>query len=181
MNKWIIKRRILQIKVFISKLVGQGGASRSELMRKSGLFYKMGKGGAWHPGTVPTEPWLMNIGENLVVAAGVSFITHDVCHRTLNACYEEKVVPYLGTITIGDNVTICANTMIMPNVKIGSNVIIGAGSIVTKDIPSFTVYAGNPAHYICDLETLYKKRLLEKNDLTSEYDAEKMKEYFWGS
>lgn len=37
--------------------------------------------------------------------------------------------------------------------------IIGAGSVVTTDIPEGTVYAGNPAKYICDINTFKKKHL----------------------
>ena len=36
----------------------------------------------------------------------------------------------------------------MPGVHIGDNVVIGAGSIVTKDIPAWTVAAGNPCKVI---------------------------------
>lgn len=42
MNKWVLKRRILQVKVGLSKILCQSGAKRSELMRKSGLIYHLG-------------------------------------------------------------------------------------------------------------------------------------------
>lgn len=41
---------------------------------------------------------------------------------------------------------------------IGNNVIIGAGSVVSGVIPDNTVYAGNPAKKICDLDEFYQKR-----------------------
>ncbi len=41
-----------------------------------------------------------------------------------------------------------ANSIILAGVTIGENSVVGAGSIVTKDIPPFTVYAGNPAKFI---------------------------------
>jgi len=47
-------------------------------------------------------------------------------------------------IKIGSNVWIGADAIILPGVTIGDNVIIGAGSIVTKDIPSDSIAAGNP-------------------------------------
>ncbi|WP_318443414.1 serine O-acetyltransferase [Photobacterium leiognathi] len=49
---------------------------------------------------------------------------------------------------IGDNVYIGPNTCIIGKKNIGNDVIIGAGSIVTKDIPSFSVVAGNPFRII---------------------------------
>lgn len=54
---------------------------------------------------------------------------------------------------IGDNVYICANSVVIGGVHIGDNVIIGAGSVVTKDIPSNSVYAGNPARFIKALDS----------------------------
>lgn len=50
-----------------------------------------------------------------------------------------------GKTIIGSDVWIGDNVIILPNVKIGNGVCIGAGSIVTKDIPSYTVCAGVPA------------------------------------
>ena len=47
--------------------------------------------------------------------------------------------------------------MVLPNVTIGDNVVIGANSTVTKDIPSNSVYAGNPAKFICTIEEYIEK------------------------
>ena len=47
-------------------------------------------------------------------------------------------------MTIGDNVWLGGNTVICPGVHIGDNVVIGAGSVVTKDIPDWSIAAGNP-------------------------------------
>lgn len=44
-----------------------------------------------------------------------------------------------------------ANSIILAGVTIGENSVVGAGSIVTKDIPPFTVYAGNPAKLIKEI------------------------------
>ncbi|WP_345993683.1 acyltransferase [Sulfurimonas sp. HSL-1716] len=41
-----------------------------------------------------------------------------------------------------------ANSIILPGVEIGENSIVGAGSVVTKNVPSRTIYAGNPAKLI---------------------------------
>lgn len=50
--------------------------------------------------------------------------------------------------TIGNNVTVGAQVVIIGNITIGDQVIIGAGSVVVKDIPSYSVVAGNPAKVI---------------------------------
>lgn len=50
-----------------------------------------------------------------------------------------------GPVVIGKNVWLGDNVVILPNVTIGDGVIVGANSVVTKDIPSFSVAAGCPA------------------------------------
>ena len=48
-------------------------------------------------------------------------------------------------ITIEAHVFIGVRAMIMPGVKIGKNAVVGAMSVVTKDVPTDQVVAGNPA------------------------------------
>lgn len=50
-----------------------------------------------------------------------------------------------GKVKIGNNVWIGNNVCIMAGVTIGDGVIIGANSVVTKDVPAYTVVAGVPA------------------------------------
>lgn len=54
--------------------------------------------------------------------------------------------------TFGDNVYIAANSTIIGGIQIGSNVIIGAGSVVTHDIPDNSVFVGNPAHFVRNID-----------------------------
>lgn len=51
-------------------------------------------------------------------------------------------------VIIGNNVWIGNNVIVLKGVTIGDNCIIGAGSVVTKDVPSNTAVAGNPAKII---------------------------------
>lgn len=53
-----------------------------------------------------------------------------------------------GPVMIGNNVWIGDKTTILPGVKIGDGCIIGANSVVTKDIPPYTIAAGNPCKII---------------------------------
>ncbi len=53
-----------------------------------------------------------------------------------------------GGIRIGRNCWIGANTVILDGVSLGNDVIVGAGSVVAKDLPSWSVAAGNPAKII---------------------------------
>ena len=52
---------------------------------------------------------------------------------------------------IENNVFIGANSMILKGVKIGDRSIIGAGSVVTKNVPSDQIWAGNPAKFIREI------------------------------
>ncbi|KAK5631773.1 hypothetical protein RRF57_007487 [Xylaria bambusicola] len=57
-------------------------------------------------------------------------------------------IEYAKPVVIGDDCWIGGNTTIMPGVTIGKGCTIGAGSIVTKDIPDFSVAIGTPARVV---------------------------------
>lgn len=58
----------------------------------------------------------------------------------------------IGNVIVGDYCWIGAHVFIKEGVTIGNNVVVGANSVVTKDIPSFTVVAGTPAKIIKKIE-----------------------------
>ena len=53
-----------------------------------------------------------------------------------------------GDTVIGNDVWIGSEAMIMPGIKIGDGAIIGSRSLVTKDVPAYSIVAGNPAKEI---------------------------------
>ncbi|MFF5370694.1 acyltransferase [Streptomyces sp. NPDC013187] len=53
-------------------------------------------------------------------------------------------------ITVGDDVWIGSHVIVVDGVTIGDHCVIGAGAVVTKDLPAWTVAAGNPARRIRD-------------------------------
>ena len=87
----------------------------------------------------------VTIGDNCQFAPNVSIYTagHPIHPVSRNSLYEYGI-----SVTIGDNVWIGGNTVILPGVHIGSNTVIGAGSVVSKDIPDWTVATGNPCRVI---------------------------------
>ena len=53
-----------------------------------------------------------------------------------------------GKVTIGDWVYIGTNSLIMPGITIGDGALIAAGSVVTKDVPEYSIVGGVPAKVI---------------------------------
>jgi acetyltransferase-like isoleucine patch superfamily enzyme len=53
-----------------------------------------------------------------------------------------------GEVKIGNKVWIATNALILPGVTIGEGAVVAAGSVVTKDVPPFSVVGGNPAKII---------------------------------
>ena len=101
-----------------------------------------------------TEPYLVSIGDNVIIAGGVRFATHDA-----SACYYIPGASDLyGRITIGDNCFLGMGSLITPGVTLANNCIVGAGSVVTKSfVEPGSVIAGNPARKICTTEELRAK------------------------
>lgn len=86
----------------------------------------------------------IEIGENSTLAYGVTILTSANPHGPLNKLselYPEMKAP----VIIGADVWIGANATILPGVKIGDFSIVAAGAVVTKDVPSGVLVAGNPA------------------------------------
>ena len=51
-------------------------------------------------------------------------------------------------VLIGKDVWLGANVIVLPGRTIGDGAVVGAGSVVTKDVPAFTIVAGNPAKFV---------------------------------
>jgi len=86
------------------------------------------------------------IGKFVVVGPHVVF-TNDKYPRAFNRHGKPLTEKdwEIGTITVGDCVSIGAGSIILPNVTIREYSLIGAGSVVTKDVESYTLVYGNPA------------------------------------
>lgn len=133
---------------------------RSFLLRCFGA--KIGKGCHVYPHAKIWAPWnlvmsdyagmaddvncysmaVVSLGKKVVVSQGTYLCTgtHD---------YEDASFQlYAKPIYIGDNAWLCAESFIHPGVTIGEGAIIGARSMVTKDMPAWTVCAGNPCKSI---------------------------------
>lgn len=128
-----------------------------------------------------TEPYLIEIGNHVAIAAGTDFITHDGaiwCFRD-----EIKNADVFGTIKIGNNVFIGNNCTILPNTIVGDNCIIGAGSTVRGQFPENSVIVGNPAKVVVSMSMqklfyLQNPNLLTIRNLHSKKKAKAIRDHF---
>ncbi|MCF6439891.1 Vat family streptogramin A O-acetyltransferase [Pseudoalteromonas luteoviolacea] len=105
----------------------------------------------------------LNIGKYCAIATGVKFIMNGANHKMSGfSTYPfqifghgwEKVMPtggelpFKGDTEIGNDVWIGYESTIMPGVKIGNGAIIASKSVVTQDVPPYSIVGGNPAKVI---------------------------------
>lgn len=83
-----------------------------------------------------TNPKGIHIGEESYIASGAFVLSHDFVKGIYKDTY------------IGKRCFIGVNAIVNCGVHIGDEVVVGCGSVVTKDIPSHCIVAGNPARII---------------------------------
>jgi len=107
----------------------------------------------------------VTIGDYCQMAPNVAIYTagHPVYPSTRDSLYE-----YGKAVTIGDHVWIGGNTVICPGVTIGNNVVIGAGSVVTRDIPDWTIAVGNPCRVQRVITEQDRKKLFKEEEIDEE-------------
>lgn len=140
------KKRLLQTIVLATK---RGAKERGRYLKEKNIFAFIGDNVHFQPRSVPLYPDLIKLHNNIMVSAGVKFITHDASFVVLNRLGQGGFPEEVGCIEVMDNVYLGYNVTIMPNVRIGKNVIVGAGALVSKDLESNGVYVGIPAKKIC--------------------------------
>lgn len=129
------------------RLAGRKKEIISDYFRKMGMH--IGKNCNICDNITTTEGFLITLGDNVTLAGGVLFVTHD------NSI--SKMIPdttdLFGRINIGDNCFIGNRAIIMYGVTLAEGIVVAAGSVVTRsfDTPRVIV-AGNPARIIgnCD-------------------------------
>lgn len=181
-------------KMFFYIKYGYKATSKSYIKYLTKKGIKIGKGTRFysaHTNIIDIQrPWMIEIGENVHITAGVSILQHGYDWAVMQKKYGE-VLGSSGKVIIGNNVFIGVKSTILKDVHIGDNVIIGANSLVNKDCLEEGVYAGNPVKFIMSLEEYKNKRekeqLKEATDLIIEYKKyygrypkkEILREFFW--
>jgi acetyltransferase-like isoleucine patch superfamily enzyme len=101
------------------------------------------------------------IGSNILISSGVTIVDHN----SHSISYSERSSDVLDwknnkkdwsnitckPVFISDKSWIGFNSIILKGVTIGEGAIVGAGSVVTKDVPPWTIVGGNPAKIIRDI------------------------------
>ncbi len=106
---------------------------------------------------LPSEPYLVSIGNNVTISVPVQILTHD---NSIIKLSEGKMTDTFGAIKIGDNCFIGANSVILPGVTLADNIVVAAGSVVTKSFfESNIIIGGNPAKKITTWEKSFEKNI----------------------
>jgi acetyltransferase-like isoleucine patch superfamily enzyme len=106
-----------------------------------------------------SEPYLVEIGDNVSIAPGATFITHDGASVIFRE--EFPYLRYFGKIIIEDNCFVGAGAIITAGVRIGKNSIVGPMAVVMNDVKPGSIVVGNPAIRVSTVEK-YKERCLRE-------------------
>ncbi|WP_295067293.1 DapH/DapD/GlmU-related protein [Ruminococcus sp.] len=153
---------------FKSKILKNNKEVISDFFRKYGMT--VGKGCNICCNIMTTEPFLVEIGNNVTISGDVILITHDNSISKV----DNKCPNIYGKIKIGNNCFIGQRSTLLYGVTLVDNVIVAAGSVVTKSVfKSGIIIGGNPAHEISTWSKFIKENgehTLYRNDLRSAYE-----------
>lgn len=133
---------------------------RCMLLRLFGA--EVGTGCRIHPNVRIWAPWNLSLGAYVALAEGVdvycvsritiaSKVTVSQRSFLCTASHETTSLtrPLIhAPITMGDHVWIAAEAMIHPGVTVNVGAIVGARAVIRRDVPAWTVWAGNPAREV---------------------------------
>jgi acetyltransferase-like isoleucine patch superfamily enzyme len=91
---------------------------------------------------------LVDIGENVLIASRVYISDHNHRFSNINLPIKQQGVEAGGKVIIENNAWLGEGCAVLPGVTIGKNSIIGTNSVVTRDIPAYSIAVGIPAKVI---------------------------------
>ena len=90
----------------------------------------------------------VTIGDRAQIGPGVQLLTAD---HPRDARERAAGVEMAKPLAVGDDVWLGAGAILCPGVTVGSRSVVGAGSVVTRDVPSGVIAAGNPCRILREL------------------------------
>ena len=132
-------------------------AWRSLLLRLHGA--KMGADCHFYPASKVWAPWNLICANQVTAAdhaeiynpAPISFGDHAIISQAAYVCgathdYDHPAFPLIAfAMHIGSHAWICARASVAPGVNIGDGAVLGLGSVASRDLEPWTIYAGVPA------------------------------------
>lgn len=140
--------------------IGKGCLLMGQLLSGRKGCLKIGDHGYVGPGARIWALRRIHIGDRVFISHGVNL--HDSDSHSLSAkerherfleklkfgFHQEEEIAKAAPLIVEDDVWIGFNAIVLKGVRIGRGAIVGAGSVITKEIPPFTIVAGNPARVI---------------------------------
>ena len=108
---------------------------------------EIGEGVSIHENSLLACHGGIKIGDYCALGSNLIISTSEHIHSDINTLIKKQGIK-TESVEIGKNVWIGARVTVLSGVKIGENSIIGASSLVNKDVPPNTVYAGTPAKFL---------------------------------
>jgi acetyltransferase-like isoleucine patch superfamily enzyme len=90
----------------------------------------------------------VELGEHVMVAGNVFISDHEHQYQDAGRPVQAQDLTTDGGVVIGDGSHIGQNVCIIGRVTIGEHAVVGANSVVTRDVPAYSVVAGAPAKVI---------------------------------
>lgn len=91
----------------------------------------------------------IEIGNDALIGPNVQILT---VNHPMSSKQRLNKTNLVKDVFIGNNVWIGAGAIILPGVSIADGAVIGAGSVVTKDVDEYCLWAGNPAVKVRELD-----------------------------
>jgi acetyltransferase-like isoleucine patch superfamily enzyme len=95
----------------------------------------------------------IEIGEGTIFGAGAMVFDNDFHALGPEFSWLTEYSKNSKPVKIGRGCFIGARSLILKGVTLGDRVVIGAGSVVTKDVPAYSIAAGNPARIVGTIPT----------------------------
>jgi acetyltransferase-like isoleucine patch superfamily enzyme len=90
----------------------------------------------------------IEIGNNIIMSSYVFISDHDHGFGDVEKNLNQQPLSEGGFVKIGDNVFLGVKCSILKNVNIGEHSVVAANAVVTRDVPPYSIAAGNPARVV---------------------------------